>query len=97
MPAARAGAQRGTCSRSFLRTPSEPSPESGQNLRVVSRFLFSKLVAGEAQNDEAKGFKLFLQCIQFWARTESRDGDGWARSPAACASSLLTHSTAGNH
>lgn len=23
------------------------------------------MVAGEAQNDEAKGFKLFLQCIQF--------------------------------
>lgn len=27
--------------------------------------MFSKLVAGEAQNDQTEWFKLFLQCIQF--------------------------------
>lgn len=34
--------------------------EGGQDLRVLSWFLFSKLVAREAQNDQTKWCKLFL-------------------------------------
>lgn len=48
------------CQRRFLRTLSEHSLEGEWDLRVLSWFLFSELVAGEAQNDQTKWCKLFL-------------------------------------
>lgn len=54
--------------------------QSRKDLQVFTWFLLSKLIAGKAQYNEAKGLQLLLKCVQFCGR----DGARWQPGQRLC-------------